>query len=93
MDYNRLAVMALTPGTTDKSRYARNIRAQVRIDLDQSTLRATTILNGLLRSVDRTDSVETNRQRLAVAVDLLRDLCDTSVDDAIADIANGTHGA
>lgn len=80
MDISKLADLAKYPGTHDKDRYARNVRAELRNTLRTMETRDNPVglvVEGCLRLTDRTEPIETTRRRLWVALDLLSVLSGT----------------
>ena len=67
-----LAELANYPGTHDKDRYAREVRAELLKVLNAATLTPSErlILSGCHRLTSRTESIETTRDRLRIALDL-----------------------
>lgn len=68
----RLAELANYPGTHDKDRYAREVRAEIQKVLDIAPLTPSErlILSGCHRLTSRTEPIETTRDRLRIALDL-----------------------
>lgn len=67
-----LTELAIYPGTHDKDRYAREVRAEIQKVLNAAPLAPSErlILSGCHRLTARTESIETTRDRLRIALDL-----------------------
>ena len=67
-----LTELANYPGTHDKDRYARDVRAELQTVLNAAPLTPSErlILSGCHRLTARTESIETTRDRLRIALDL-----------------------
>lgn len=80
MNLYTLPQLATFPGTHDRDRYARTVRAELRkvmdeVDNDSNASAAVVlVLHGLLRLTDRRESVAQTRERLCVGLDLLATL-------------------
>lgn len=71
MDIEPLAELATYPGTHDKDRYARAVRKEARVAMQEADQEEQLVLHGVLRIINRKDSVAENQKRLAVALDTI----------------------